>query len=348
MPRPTTYRALGNFLRRHDEKRYAYRNLLSAEYRDSLSSTRLVSSRGLLELCDIHADAPQSSVVNQKYLATIPAQLKSFSTANRVPSIYLCTDAITFFVRNVLPQIDQPFILISGDSDLSVSHATITDLDELLKNHYLKQWFAQNLECVHPRLEPLPIGLDFHTVWHSPGHFGGGPILPMQQEAEIRKIVRTALPFSQREPLAFCDWLNGAAYGDRADAKSGIAEIARVSPSGRLPRYALWQECAQHAFVASPFGIGIDCHRTWEALALGCVPIVKKTKMASIFDGLPVLIVDSWEQITPDYLEREQLRMASLDFNYAGLFLNFWAQRIKMSSSLQIVNARVDQISLLI
>jgi hypothetical protein len=36
-------------------------------------------------------------------------------------------------------------------------------------------------------------------------------------------------------------------------------------------------EKINYAFVASPYGGGPDCHRTWEALILGCIPIVKSS-----------------------------------------------------------------------
>lgn len=348
MPRPTTYRALGNFLRRHDEKRYAYRDLLAQDYRDSLASTRLVSSRGLLEICEIHAETPKSSDVAEAYVRSVPAQLHRYQPDQESVSIYLCTDSIDLFVNEALPKIARQFVLVTGDSDLSVSASTIKGLAQLLANPYLKKWFAQNLEHSDPKLEPLPIGLDFHTVWQSPGHFGGGAILPLLQEAEIRKIVRGAPVFSQRKPLTFCDWLGGTAYGDRAEAKAGIVESARVAPSGRMPRYALWQECAQYAFVASPFGIGIDCHRTWEALALGCVPIVKRTHMSNLFAPMPVLVVESWSQVTPGFLEQQQDRLSRVEHDFSALLLNEWVSRIGERSNQQTLNARLDQLGLLI
>jgi hypothetical protein len=55
---------------------------------------------------------------------------------------------------------------------------------------------------------------------------------------------------------------------------------------------------AAHAFVASPHGNGLDCHRTWEALALGCIPIVKRSPIDKVFQGLPVWIVGSWKEVT--------------------------------------------------
>jgi len=77
-------------------------------------------------------------------------------------------------------------------------------------------------------------------------------------------------------------------------------------------------------FVISPPGNGNDCHRTWEALYLGAVPVVLRDFLAtSLTADLPILAVDSYEDfcnLTDEELDerwselerREQrLRLAS-------------------------------------
>ncbi len=61
---------------------------------------------------------------------------------------------------------------------------------------------------------------------------------------------------------------------------------------------------SEYAFVISPHGNGVDCHRTWEALALGCVPIVRTSPLDALYEGLPVLIVSNWCEVTADFLRR--------------------------------------------
>ena len=58
----------------------------------------------------------------------------------------------------------------------------------------------------------------------------------------------------------------------------------------------------QSQFVLSPLGAGFDCHRTWEALLLGCIPIVKAAKINDLFEGLPVITVHDWNEINPNFL----------------------------------------------
>jgi hypothetical protein len=48
--------------------------------------------------------------------------------------------------------------------------------------------------------------------------------------------------------------------------------------------------------VLSPHGGGLDCHRTWEALALGHLVVVPSSPLDRLFEGLPVVTVSDWDQ----------------------------------------------------
>ena len=66
-------------------------------------------------------------------------------------------------------------------------------------------------------------------------------------------------------------------------------------------------------FVISPPGNGIDCHRTWEAIALGAVPVVKTGTLAkSLINYLPIHEVDNWEEF-----------LALTDFELKSLFYQY-------------------------
>ena len=56
----------------------------------------------------------------------------------------------------------------------------------------------------------------------------------------------------------------------------------------------------QYMFDISPPGHGIDCFRTWEALALGMIPIVLRsgTPLDELLRELPVVLVASFSEVT--------------------------------------------------
>lgn len=60
-------------------------------------------------------------------------------------------------------------------------------------------------------------------------------------------------------------------------------------------------------FVPSPAGNGLDCHRTWEAMYLGAVPVVLEKDFCGDVSW-PVLVVPSWDfLINKDITELKQL-----------------------------------------
>ena len=73
--------------------------------------------------------------------------------------------------------------------------------------------------------------------------------------------------------------------------------------SHRTDNYQYWETIAKSKFVISPPGNGIDCHRIWECLYLGSIPIVLEHEALSQYRDLPILFVKSWEDVTLSFLE---------------------------------------------
>ena len=72
----------------------------------------------------------------------------------------------------------------------------------------------------------------------------------------------------------------------------------------RTTRKQTWETQRKYAFVISPHGNGYDCHRTWEALILGCIPVVKTSPLDVLFKDLPVLILKDWKELTKQLMEK--------------------------------------------
>jgi hypothetical protein len=91
---------------------------------------------------------------------------------------------------------------------------------------------------------------------------------------------------------------------------------------------------ATFKFVISPFGTGLDCYRTWEALALGCIPIVQTSPLDCLYEGLPVLIVDEWSQVTEAFLNQKYEQMRQQQYNLDALSIDYW---------IRLIRARLDK-----
>ena len=52
-------------------------------------------------------------------------------------------------------------------------------------------------------------------------------------------------------------------------------------------------------YVISPEGNSVDCHRIWESIYLGVIPIVKRHIALESFEDLPILFINNWDEIEP-------------------------------------------------
>jgi len=304
------------------------------------SACRFVSSRGILRSCDAHARRPRSSQ------GRIPPDLGRILRSARV--VYLCTDMVPQFVREHLPRRRGPFTLVTGDSDLAVAAGPIVErvLDALTSHPMLVAWYAQNRVFRHPKLHSLPIGLDYHTLSPPEGggraHPWGARRVPVDQESQLVQIGRSAGPIAAKEPVAFCNWHFAIERGDRRECRRRVNPTAVSYQSDVTTRETSWQMNAGYAFTLSPAGNGLDCHRIWEALLLGSIPVVLRSPLDELFAELPVVIVDDWSEVTPARLRSELDRIARSSFDFSQLDLGYWTAKIQSQPSREGLPLRYD------
>ena len=68
---------------------------------------------------------------------------------------------------------------------------------------------------------------------------------------------------------------------------------------------SLWDILSDVIFTISPPGNGYDCHRTYENLALGNIPILLRTPLCDdgFFERVGCIVVDNYSEITPQFLD---------------------------------------------
>lgn len=289
-----------------------------------LPSSLLVSSRGLASLCDSRSH-PLCSSAND-----LPLNLLESHRSGE--AIYVCSDALTRFSDLFLPQLNCPFVLVSGDSDLRLDEEFFCKppIRRLLGSSLLVRWFAQNLCWMQdPRLHRLPIGLDYHTMWEKPGAWGITAQTALAQEQQLISVFSLSPSFSQRHLTCYCNFQFSLDRGNRNRAQAELSKEACIFEINPVPRLSTWQRQAQCMFVASPEGVGPDCHRTWEAIALGCVPIVQRSTHSAIFEDLPVLLVDEWAEVTPPFLKAAAEKFSAFKYNYNKIFLDHWRSQFR-------------------
>jgi hypothetical protein len=217
--------------------------------------------------------------------------------------------ALPQFLSEALPRINARFGLLTGDEDWSIP-GSFAGSQQLLDSPKLVAWFTQNLDAAgtHPKLHTLPIGLDFHTISNGP-RWGHEQATPTAQEAELEELRARMPPTEERLLKAHADFhFNKKKDHDWGDNRDTVQRALEHNPcvvfqTTKLKRIELWREKTRYAFVVSPHGNGLDCHRTWESLVLGNIVIVKRSSLDPLYEGLPVVIVDDWREITAKSLE---------------------------------------------
>ena len=299
------------------------------DYTGEEHECQMVSSRGLLKSCTIHSKNPQSSCDHDKTYLDTMHQSENMS-------IYVCTHLLTYFVSSILPKITMPFYLVSGDSDFDVQKEGLSPelFTKLVESTYLIKWFAQNItDPPAPKVFQMPIGLDYHTISNDPNHWwkmhdqGSKPV---EQESILINLRQSMKPFDERTCKIFSNvHHNLDRYGDRGSAISALYNQPDLIENAAtfLSRSQTWEKMCNCSFVLSPFGNGYDCHRTWEALCLGAIPIVRAKQFKSLFADLPVLNVDEWSDVTPELLQNTLREFKQRTFNYEKLTLKYWTDQ---------------------
>lgn len=253
------------------------------------------------------------------------------------PTVYVISSALPAFIASVMPRVNRSFVLVTGDAILRTPSQLFKndeDMQRFIENPLILHWFAQNGHLEHPKFTRIPNGLDYHTLALKVHPSWGPRMSPQQQDNMLRQIGDRATEFSRRSSKVLVGFTTDSA------SRKDVAMHFRKSQISYIPRSSIreqyWKEIASTKYVASPPGHGWDCHRTWEALALGSIPIVESSGIDKLFldNELPVSIITDWaevenikvSQLTKKFGERKQSALPAMKLEY-------WVDKIKSKTS---------------
>lgn len=190
------------------------------------------------------------------------------------------------------------------------------------------------------KMQCLPIGIDWHTIARAPRwglpklsaskqvdrmknlanvesrFFLGGGLSRSSSSSSTNKIQQQQRQLHAREGKKFTDRTNkilldfalGSNTGERTKTWLNLAFLSPLcsSPwttSSWWPRSRddVWRNYLSYRFVLSPPGNGYECHRTYEAMILGAIPIVQlhhernmRPTVAKLYEDLPVVFVEDF------------------------------------------------------
>jgi hypothetical protein len=173
---------------------------------------------------------------------------ESAPLVQKYDSIYVPIVKLEHFVNKTLPYIQNKFVLLSGQNSLPPESIPRRVYDVIIQHSFIVKWFLQNLP-IHandphaPKLVPFPYGVH--------------PTQPAALLAEMKKNIT-------KNNFIYLSWFRKS---NNMDARRDIPNGEQVDTDEYLLRMH------QSSYVLSPDGDRPECHRHYEAIALGTMPI---------------------------------------------------------------------------
>jgi hypothetical protein len=221
----------------------------------------------------------------------------------------------TMYVKSLFEQIKglkNRFVIITHNCDENVN-------DSFVIPDNVVQWFSQNVNYTHPKLQSLPIGLENEKWTRSVPK-------PELMKAKLRtaRVHKNLLYLNHNTKTNPKEReLPYQLLGD----KPWVTAVHGVN--GNFLQFTDYlSNLYSHAFILCPEGNGIDTHRTWEALYMGTIPIEKRNINNQFYTDLPICFVDSWEEITETFLFTQLTKIRRKTWNTEKLQFEYWKDKI--------------------
>lgn len=278
---------------------------------------------------------PVGHIAPPHLLSNLVSDAKIFTEVKDGDLVWVRLSWLKSFLHQVLPLIKAKFILVTADSDVGVPTPIMAEALQVLEYSNVLHWFAQN--CEGPgflgRVSPIPIGIDFHTLSERP-LWGESTASPQEQERVLRSMRKEFRPVQERIRKVYIDFAWQPAHLYRPVKRQQIiakllTNECAVFQSQPLSRRQLWRKWGEYAFVLSPHGTGLDCHRTWEALACGNIVLVPTSPLDSLYEDLPVRPVKDWSEVTPRVLDKWLEHYSGCEVKEEKLMSAYWADKMR-------------------
>lgn len=197
--------------------------------------------------------------------------------------IFLKTDWIELFKQKVLPLLDYKFKLVTHNADRSAVSGNL----DLLEDNRLIKWFGMNVDIYHPKLQPIPIGIA-NEKW------------PHGNKDILLKVINEK---NEKKKLVYSNFDITTNYDKRYNTLKKLSTHSYINfESTKLMFEDYIRKLSTYKYVISPPGNSVDCHRIWESIYLGVVPIVEEHPALEYYKDLPILFVKNFNDINEQLL----------------------------------------------
>lgn len=172
-------------------------------------------------------------------------------------------------------------------------------------------WFTTNVDIVHERVFSIPIGIE-NDFWLK----------------DKKRIMESKLKNPKKyRSLVYCNHNIKTNTQKRQKPYEVLrgAKYATVHVGANGTGFDNYiDNVYNHPFVVCPEGNGIDTHRIWECLYMNTFPIVLRNINNSFYTDLPILFLDSWEEMNEKFLFDSFMEMSRKEWNMDKLNFEYW------------------------
>ena len=291
-----------------------------------MSELTYYSPVGFCEICDIiiFPNLPYSSLTHIDYVTNI--------TKEKTKVVIFCSAKNKSFeiLFHYLPYIFCDFVIITCMEDFTFPNDYNEDIiNAVLNNKHFKHWFLTNKTIPNNSyITSIPYGLNYWTMTMT----NDENITYKEQDMVLNNLINNSKKIEERIPKIYANWhmniTDSRNGGMREKLPSIIPPEIIYYQENQLTMFEYWQKMSEYAFVISPFGNGYDCIRTFEALCLGCIVIMKKCFLMEIYCDLPVVFVDNWEDINEELLTIILKEFKVIKFDTEKLKMKYWTDLV--------------------
>jgi len=257
----------------------------------------IINAANYEDICDFSVIPPENKLVTKDFY-------------ERDAIIFCKTDFIDYLFDSIKNS-NKSYILITHHSDYSIDYHRFSQ-----KPNCIKKWFAINPTHIDENLIPIPLGIKTHT----------GIYFEEKYKTEWFADNIDRLKNNVKNDIIYCNWSNTSSDRMHIIDKLKNLNIPFILESNlSFEQYA--ENMSRCKYVISPPGNGIDCHRTWEALYIGCTPIVISNYIYNGWQSLPILKINDYTELSYDILSE----FSKNKFNNEILYMNYWKNLIKKS-----------------
>ena len=223
--------------------------------------------------------------------------------------IFVYTHLADSFLEKYLQKSSHKFVLITHNSDDEINVKFL----KYLNHPNIIKWYGQNANIMHPKLKILPIGIA-NSQWRH------GNLDIFSNFVKNKK---------SKNKLVYLNFKIGTNKSVRKPIYKLLSQKSFVTVNSNLSYQEYLEELAGHKFCIVPPGNGIDCHRTWECLYLGVIPILYNCICNQLFYNLnlPIVLVDDWN-FDEKFLESQYKLINVREYNQTLLDMRYWINLI--------------------